>query len=215
MTILSTAYFPSISWMAILYKNTEVIIDLHESYAKQSYRNRFYIASANGKMALSVPVKKNKGNQSTCLDISINYSEKWQQVHWRSLLAAYQSSPYFLYYEDEIKKLIYTEYNNLVEMNETIIKTISKLIGFSTNFNYANDFILPDTIDADYRFLIHPKKPSIAQIPNYEQVFMEKHGYIHDLSILDLLFNLGPESLSILDETKIIDTNLSPNLSSK
>jgi len=203
MQVLSTAYFPPISWMALLYQQKETIIDLQESYPKQSYRNRFSIATANGKMNLSIPVKKINGNRTMTQEITLDYSQNWQQVHWKSIQAAYQSSPFLLYYEDKIEKLIKAKYDSLFKMNETIIYELSTLIGFGTQINYSEEFIPINNTYQDFRFTIHPKHSSPFHFPAYEQVFMEKHGFIGDLSILDLLFNLGPESLNYLEDIKL------------
>ncbi|NOR86701.1 MAG: hypothetical protein GQ527_03740 [Bacteroidales bacterium] len=201
--ILSTAYFPPISWMALLYKNKAITIDLHESYSKQSYRNRCHIATANGLMALTVPVKKPFGNRSKTADITLDYSQNWQQLHWKSLKAAYQSSPYFLYYQDDIESIFKKQYASLKEMNEYIILEIASLLGFSTTINYSKEFLLPTGENQDFRFQIHPKKESIFSLQKYEQVFIEKHRFLADLSALDLLFNLGPEGIGYLDQLHI------------
>jgi len=200
MILLSTAYFPPITWMALLLQNKEVTIDLHETYSKQSYRNRFQITTANGIMALSVPVKKPQGNHTTSGNITLEASQNWQQVHWKSILAAYQSSPFFLYYKDDIEALFKIKYDSLHQMNIKIITTLASLIGFQINIKYTEDFIPLNQIENDYRFSIHPKKKSLFKLQAYEQVFEEKNGFFEDLSVLDLLFNLGPESLLYLED---------------
>lgn len=199
MTLLSTAYFPSISWMAFFSQRKEVILDLWETYPKQSYRNRCHIATSHGVMNLSVPVKKPHGNQTKTQDILIDYQQKWQQLHWKSIQTAYQSAPFFLYYQDEIEELIKAEYGNLKEMNEKIILGIADLIGIRTQLKQTEDFTPIENNEEDFRFLIHPKKPSPFQIKAYYQVFDDQLSFIPDLSVLDLLFNLGPEAIVYLE----------------
>lgn len=200
MILLSTAYFPPISWMALAMKNEGIMIDLHETYSKQSYRNRFQIATANGIMALSVPVKKPQGNHTNSGNITLESSQNWQQVHWKSILAAYQSSPFFLYYKDDIEALFKSKYDSLHQMNIIIITKLASLIGFQIDIKYTEDFIPLNQSPEDYRFSIHPKLKNNFTLAAYEQVFDEKNGFYEDLSVLDLLFNLGPEALLYLED---------------
>lgn len=204
MTLLSTAYFPSISWMALFSQRKEVLIDLFETYPKQSYRNRFSIATSHGILNLSVPVKKPMGNRSKTNEIIIDYQQKWQSLQWKSIKTAYQSAPFFLYYQDEIEELIKKEYPSLKEMNETIILELASLMGINSSLKYTNDFIPLENPDEDFRFSIHPKLDSPFQIKPYYQVFDEQHGFFKDLSSLDLLFNLGPESIAYLESLALI-----------
>lgn len=199
MTLLSTAYFPSVSWMALFSQRKEVCIDLLETYPKQSYRNRCHIATSHGVMKLSVPIKKLQGNKSKTKDIVIDYQQKWQQLHWRSIQTAYQSAPFFLYYQDDIEGLIKYEYSSLNEMNEKIIQELAVLLGIQSKINYTHDFIPTENREEDFRFNIHPKKDSPFLIQPYYQTFSNQHGFLMDLSTLDLLFNLGPESIAYLE----------------
>jgi len=200
MIKLSTAYFPSIYWMALAYQNEEIQIDLLETYPKQTYRNRCHIATANGMMTLSAAVKKPSGNRSKTSEIVLDYTQNWPLIHWRSIQAAYQSSAFFLYYQDEIEALFATTYTSLSEMNETILLSLSQLIGFSPKIVYAEEFISPNVQEQDYRFAIHPKTEAPIQFPSYHQVFEDKTAFLPNMSALDLLFNMGPESISYLDD---------------
>jgi len=206
MILLSTAYFPPVSWMALLVQNNgEASVELHETYSKQSYRNRFVIATSHGKMSLSVPVIKPKGNKTKTNEIIIDYSENWQQVHWRSLKAAYQSSPFFIYYADDIEAIINEKYEYLFQLNEKIIKKLLAILGVEYQIKNTSDFVAVNTHENDYRFLIHPKQNSLMDSEGYDQVFEEKNGFIADLSVLDLIFNLGPEALLYLQDAKFLE----------
>jgi hypothetical protein len=191
---LSTAYFPPISWFALAQKFGTAQIDAWETYVKQSYRNRFRMATSTGIIELSVPVKKPNGNKSKSNEIQIDYSQKWQQQHWRSIQTAYQSAPFFLYYQDDIEELISTKYDSLLQMNTKIMEGMIDLLNTNLELSLTDDFLPIENDPNDFRFLIHPKKSSLLKQEAYFQVFDEKLGFIPDLSILDLLFNMGPES---------------------
>ena len=204
MMLISTAYFPPISYMALLMQNQAAVsIDAFETFSKQSYRNRFSIATSNGKMSLTVPVKKPFGNKTRTNEMTIDYSEKWQQVHWRSIKAAYQSSPFFLYYADEIEAVFKKKHKYLYQLNEEIIAKLESILAFKSDIKYTNDFEPVNTHENDYRFRIHPKQKSIINPVVYDQVFEEKNGFIADLSVLDLIFNLGPEAQLYLQDATI------------
>ena len=204
MIFISTAYFPPISYMALLMQNqAKVSIDAFETYSKQSYRNRFSIATSTGKMSLTVPVKKTQGNKTKTNEITIDYSEKWQQVHWRSIKAAYHSSPFFLYYADDIEVIFKEKYQYLYQLNEKIIAKLESILAFDADMKYTTNFEPVNTHKNDFRFLIHPKHKSIIKPVVYDQVFEEKNGFIADLSVLDLIFNLGPEAQLYLQDVLI------------
>jgi hypothetical protein len=203
MILLSTTYFPPISWLAILYQNKEVNIDLWETYPKQTYRNRCNIATSNGLMGLSIPVKKPNGNQTKTKEILLDSEQNWQQQHWRSIKNAYQSTPFFIHYEEEVKNLIHGNYESLWQLNDAIIQMLCHQIDIDCRINYTNDFI-EETPPRDFRFIIHPKQQELIKIPPYYQVFDDKTGFIEGLSSLDLLFNLGPEALLYLDRLPTI-----------
>lgn len=192
-TLLSTAYFPPISWMALLLQAPAASIDLWETYSKQSYRNRCQISTSLGVLDLNIPVKKPNGNQTKTKDILIDYQQKWQLLHWKSIKTAYQSAPFFIYYQDEIEALIFGNYSHLYLLNEAIIRKFLTINGSNSLINYTSDFITPNSHESDFRFSIHPKKPNLWPTPKYYQTFEDKIGFTENLSVLDLLFNLGPE----------------------
>lgn len=203
MTLLSTAYFPPIIWMAYLHQKENISIDAKETYSKQTFRNRCQIATANGLMNLSIPVKKPNGNQTISQDIQIEYEEKWSLQHWKSIKTAYESSPFFLYYQDEIEELLKKKYHSLIELNETIVIELTSLMNLDIEIKYTEDFAPVDPQKTDLRFDIHPKKDLKVKWPKYYQTFDDKLGFIPNLSILDLLFNLGPESILYLESINL------------
>ncbi len=193
MPTLPSSYFAPILQFAIITPTNEYHIEAKEHYMKQSYRNRFEIYGANGLLSLSVPVKK--WNNHTLIEkIEVSYDEDWQQLHWRSIESAYRASPFFEFYEEEIKPLIFSKEINLLKRNHLIERVINKIIGIKATVEFTSIY---ESQAPDWRTTITPKNKveleSIA-IPKYIQVFEDKHGFIPNLSILDLLFNLGPES---------------------
>jgi len=206
MILLSTTYFPPISWLALLYKNKEVKIDLCESYTKQSYRNRCRISTSNGLMDLSIPVKKPNGNHSKTQEILLDDQQKWRQNHWRSIKNAYQSTPFFIHYEEAIQAILNSKIKTLWELNHALITYIADQIHIEYSIKYTESFI-EDYDQNDFRFVIHPKQADIFSYPPYYQVFDDKIGFQSGLSSLDLLFNLGPEAILYLDKLPEITMN--------
>ncbi len=205
--ILSTAYFPPISYFVAILSYDTVFIEAYENYQKQSYRNRAYIAGPNKKQSLNIPVIRLNGNHTTIKDIKLDNSSHWKQQHWHSIKTAYNSSPFLMYYEDEIKAVFYKDHEYLWELNWELILLLLELLQIDNKVSETSLFeINPDDI-TDYRFVIHPKKETIIkdQLINntYYQVFEEKHGFIEDLSVLDLLFNLGPDAGGYLRSIKL------------
>lgn len=199
--ILSSAYFPPIQYFANILNCEEVIIEKHENFTKQSYRNRCEILSANGKQTLSVPILKVSGKKQKITDVKIDYKNDWQSIHLKSLKASYLSSPFFEFYIDSLLPFFKKKYTFLFDFNYEILNTllneiqIEKKIGFSKKYIAIYDF-------TDLRNSIHPKNKFYVKLNfetvNYEQVFSRKHGFVNNLSILDLLFNEGPNSENIL-----------------
>lgn len=203
MQTLSTSYFGSTTHYSLIAQSKSYLIESKEHFIKQSQRNRTEIYSANGKLILSIPLKKWR-NHSPIDQMEVSFDEDWQTLHWRSMESAYRASPFFEYYEDEIKPLIYSKESNLIKRNTLIEESIKKIIGIESILDYTS---LYEKSEMDWRKLLHPKNKELAKcfsIPSYIQVFEEKHGFIPNLSILDLLFNLGPESRSYLNRIKLL-----------
>ena len=201
-TILSTAYFPPLQYFSKIVSNNRIVIESFENFSKQSYRNRCEILSANGKQTLTVPIEKALSSKQLIKDVKIDYRNNWQDIHLKSLQAAYLSSPFYEYYIDALIPFFEKKHKFLFDYNLLIIETlqneiqINKKINFSKQYNANYNF-------PDFRNSIHPKRKFQIQDNNfnnieYTQVFSEKHGFIKNLSILDLLFNEGPNTLNLL-----------------
>jgi hypothetical protein len=193
----SCCYLPPIEFFYCLVQETHAIIDVNENFVKQTYRNRCSILSPNGKLDLVIPLLK-KGKQTKIKAIKIAYYENWQKAHWKSIEAAYRSSPYFEYYEDDLKPLFIDEKPiYLIDFNLTLLNKIIELIGIPVALVISEKYIDKDETIADYR-IISPKKKTNLTFEEYIQVFSSKTGFFENLSILDLLFNEGPNSKNYL-----------------
>jgi len=198
------AYGGSITLWAYLIQADEILLEKHDHYVKQTQRNRQYIHGANGKLMLSIPVKHlGRGGHQSYKDVEIDNSFPWQVQHWKSLQSAYRSSPYFEFYEDEMIPFYKEIFTHLYAFNESLFGIIKKMLGCTTKTTFTEQYD-PSTTNADIRNLLEVKKQTEAVALTYTQVFEEKNGFIPNLSVLDLLFNMGPESLGLLKNCDLL-----------
>ena len=196
--LLQTTYFGPVQWYQKLYRYDHCLIEQYDSYQKQTYRNRCIVATANGLQALTVPVEVN-GEKCLVKDVRISDHNNWRRVHWNALMSAYSESPFFDYYADDIRPFFEKRYDYLVDFNEAIRQKICELIDIHPEVEYTTDYI--KQYADDYREIIHAKHPqpdSDFEPRQYWQVFQHKLGFLPNLSILDLLFCMGPESIFFL-----------------
>ncbi|MEG2321387.1 MAG: WbqC family protein [Bacteroidales bacterium] len=204
--LLSTAYFPPIEYFIAIANSNATLIELEETYQKQSYRTRCHINSGNGLLVLTVPVLRDKGDHKIPIkEIKIDYSKPWILQHKRAIEAAYMSSPFFEYYVDDIFPILDKKEPFLFNLNSSIISAIISLIGLKNNISFTDNYIKTQNEGIlDLREQIHPKHRGASLLQKmeiekpYYQVFTNKQGFIPNLSILDLLFNEGPNSISFL-----------------
>lgn len=200
--LLSTAYFPNIQYFTKLLKYNSIIIDYNETFPKQTFRNRCVILGANGKLNLVVPVTKGRSGKIKTKDIKINYDENWQSQHLQSIKSAYASSPFYEYFIDDFYPLFTKKLTFLIDLNYSILETVTGLLSIKNTINISNKFINIDKNNPnDFRFSIIPKKAiedNNFKSIRYLQVFADRYNFVPNLSILDLLFNLGTESKAYL-----------------
>lgn len=203
--ILSTAYLGPVQYYTKFFEYNQVEIERYDSYRKQSYRNRCRILGANGPLSLSVPVIKNSGEKTRVKDVMIDYATRWQNNHWRSIFSAYNSSPFFEYYEPDFMPFYEKKWKYLFDFNLALHHMIAEILELENTWQLSNEFKKVFNGD-DYRELISPKiafslvDKRFKPIP-YRQTFDNKYGFQSNLSIIDLIFNCGPEAALILEKS--------------
>lgn len=197
--ILHPTYFPSIETFVAIVSASSVVFEICDNYQKQTYRNRCYIYAANGKLQLSVPVIYTQKNRQLYQDVQIANTYNWQDIHFKSLESAYRTSPFYEYYIDDLKPLFTKQYDSILEFNLACFEVICDALQLDITINKTTEFKKNYTDNLDLRGLVNAKKDTAQQFDNYTQVFSSKHGYINNLSILDLLFNEGPSALTYLE----------------
>lgn len=205
MILISTAYLPSIAYMAILAQNESVAIEQQETFPKQTFRNRAVIATGNGLQTLTVPIIRTQGNHTRTEELGISYQEPWQIRHWRAIVSAYSAAPYFLYYRDDIEKVLMQQHDRLIDLNDALLQMLMKKMKIRCNIDYTQDYYAENSIGiTDLRLsLTNKHSQATTPLPSYSQVFEERFGFQTNLTVLDLLFNMGPEAKNYLMNVKI------------
>ena len=191
--ILPLSIFPPVAWFRIALDAKTAVVDGWENFQKQTFRNRYSILGPNGVQLLSVPVKGQKGQKIPTGEIEIDYKTNWQIIHWRSIVSAYRSSPFFLHYQPKIEPLFDLKPATLLEYYQATMPVLLDLLKLDLQPEMASDYVRPQTEDLDLRPVF--KKigdfPSAYQTRPYLQVFSDRFDFIPHLSVLDLLFNEG------------------------
>ncbi len=205
--LLSCAYLAPIQYFTKLVGYSEVQVETCESYLKQTYRNRTIILTANSPIQLSLPVVDGPRAKGPIRDIKLSYDHQWQQIHWRGISSAYNNSPFFEYYADDLAPYYHEKrWKYLFDFNMEIQRILFECLDIKKDLKFTEEYLpvgkVPETID-DLRYQIHPKTVKQSVDPHfiptpYTQVFQEKFGFVPNLSILDLLFNEGPETVGNL-----------------
>lgn len=200
--LIESQYFPSISFYKTLINHDILLIERYEHYQKVSFRNRCYIAGPNGSILLSVPLVRGKNQRTVMRDVKISHDEKWQALHWKTLVSAYRRSPWFEYYEDELGRLFTKEVSYLLDWNLLCLEWANKVIGVSSPITFTDEY--HKTYEAgksitDARDTILPSQKQVdEETVRYTQVFQERAGFLPDMSILDLIFCEGKRSIELL-----------------
>ena len=197
--VLPMFYLPPVEYFQKLNSyNPDFLIEKHEHFPKQTYRNRANIYSPDGILTLVVPVVKGSKVHTPIKDVKISHDFNWQRLHWMSLQACYRRSAYFEYYEDDFAPFYEAKETFIFDYNEKLLHLLLKLLKIKAEINFTVNYEAEYKDIADFRQIIHPKKHSASEQKPYFQVFEERNGFIKNLSIVDLLFNQGPQSLNYL-----------------
>ncbi len=203
--LIDLQYLPPITYFILLAQYDKVIIERGDSFNKSTYRNRCYIAGPNGALRLTIPVLGGKSHRMYYLDTQIAYEQDWQKNHWQSLCSCYRSSPYFEFYEDRLAPFYEQRYTYLYEFNRSLLLLMVELLGLDITIAYTDEYHKTFSQGDDYRDLILPDPGKAhhqppTEPPVYHQVFENKTGFLRNLSIVDLLFNEGPNSRDFLKQ---------------
>ena len=203
--LLLPTYFPSISHFVAMAQSEKIVFEMEDNFQKQTNRNRTYIYSPNGVQLLNIPVKHSKQIHQKTKDIKIENDFDWQKQHFKSLEAAYRSSPFFEYFEDEIRPIFEKKHIFLLDLNFEAMNIVSKCLRMQFEYETTTEYFheVDSNTILDFRTLADGKKDE-SQFEVYTQVFEEKHGFLNNLSILDLLFNEGRYALDYLKNQKLV-----------
>jgi len=200
--LLHPSYFPSVSTFVGIVQSETLTLEMDDNFQKQTNRNRMYIYSPNGMQLLNIPVKHSRQAHQKTRDIRLETAFDWQKQHFKSLEAAYRSSPFFEYFEDDLMPIFEKNYTYLMDLNLETMQLVSKCLGISFTYNETTEYFKETTELSDLRHLVNGKRDQSVFEP-YTQVFEEKHGYLNNLSILDLLFNEGRYAMDYLKKQQL------------
>lgn len=203
--LLYPTYFPSISHLVTLVQSEKAIFEVEDNFQKQTNRNRTYIYSPNGIQLLNIPVKHSKDSRQKTKDIKIETDFDWQKQHFKSLEAAYRSSPFFEFFEDDIRPIFEKKHDFLLDLNFESLEIVLKCLRMKVEYDKTIEYFpqVASSEITDFRNLVDGKK-DISEFTKYTQVFDDKHGFINNLSVLDLIFNEGKYAIDYLKEQRII-----------
>ena len=197
--LIHPSYFPSIIQMAAMVQADNVVFETEDNYQKQSYRSRTYIAHSNGTLLLNIPVKHSiDGKKLKTKEVIIENAFPWQVQHWKSLESAYRTSPYFEYYEDDLKPLFFNKETSLLGFNLKAFTLICELLDLEIDYTFSKEYF-KNPEQTDLRYLVNPKLKTNFNLQNYNQVLNKNNEFHPNLSVLDLLFNEGPNAVNYLE----------------
>lgn len=203
--LLHPSYFPSVSHFVAIAQSDKLTFEMEDNFQKQTNRNRTYIYSPNGIQLLNIPIKHSNLSHQKTKDIKIEQEFDWQKQHFKSLEAAYRSSPFFEYFEDDLLPIFEKKHTFLMDLNmeafDIVCKCLRMKVQFDTTVEYFHE--IDDTQIIDFRYLVNGKKDN-SVFESYPQVFNDKHGFLNNLSVLDLLFNEGKFAMDYLKNQVLI-----------
>jgi hypothetical protein len=191
-------YLPNISHFFLLVNSKKIVFEINDNFLKQTYRNRTYIYGANGKLLLSVPVIHSQKNRKIFKDVKISYDKDWLSHHWKSIEISYRRSPFFEYFEEKLICLYKKREKYLVDFNLKSINILFEMLQIDLKYDFTNSYQENYSSISDYRINSENFNSNDIKIDKYTQVFQSKHGFINNLSVLDLIFNEGPNAINFL-----------------
>lgn len=203
--LLHPSYFPSISHFAAMVQSDKITFEMEDNFQKQTNRNRTYIYSPNGIQLLNIPIKHSNLSRQKTKDIKIEQEFDWQKQHFKSLEAAYRSSPFFEYFEDDLLPVFQKKHTFLMDLNFEALEITAKCLRMKLEFDITTEYFheIENPEITDFRYLVNGKKDHSLFEP-YTQVFDDKHGFLNNLSILDLLFNEGKFAMDYLESQILV-----------
>lgn len=200
--IVEPHYWGSVAFFQALLKSESVTLDVHSNFKKGTFRNRCQIMGPNGLLNLSVPLVKGKDQHTIMEKVQISYTENWRKDHWQSLVSSYRRSAYFEFYEDDIAPVYQKEWTTLKELNQATTDIVLRLLKKKIDVHYTEKYISnSEWAGEDIRDAIHPNLQKMTletNFPPYQQVFMDRMEFLPNLSVLDLLFNMGPRAIDYI-----------------
>ncbi|MDO6737855.1 WbqC family protein [Wenyingzhuangia sp. 2_MG-2023] len=206
--VIQPAYFAPIAQYAAIIQANSILFETQDNFEKQTYRNRSYIYAANGKLLLNIPIQSSKGEKLLSTSVKINYAEDWQKLHFKSIQSAYRSSPFFEYYEHDLAPIFDKKYTYLSELHQDCHHFVMDALQENKTCSKTKVYTKEYSQDIDLRNWTNPKQNLQLDFPSYIQVFDDKHGFIPNLSILDLIFMEGPNAGMYLEKLNLNHVNL-------
>lgn len=194
--LFSTAYLPNLTYLSALLQTETVVLEAHEHFIRQSYRNRAEVLTSNGRLALTIPLHK-QSEKEIISNKQISYAENWQHQHWRTITSSYKSSPYFEFFEDDLRPFYEQKYELLFDYNSALLKTILHILRVKKDITLTNGFEPAPINYTDLRSLSSVGVSDEMMAKPYYQVFADKQGFTSHLSCIDALFNVGLETLEL------------------
>lgn len=204
--LIELHFLPNLAFMAILQRYGHVVFEAQESYVKRSYRNRCLIGDSNGPLRLSLPLSKGKNENQPIRDVRLSYGSPWLPKLWHSIRSVYNKSPYFEHYADELYAILASQPTHLFDLNLQLLRQLMDWIGMDIKWELSTDYHKqPPSDQIDWRQALLPRQThgdlaALFNVQRYPQVFEEKTGFLPNLSVIDLLFCTGPESLFFLEQ---------------
>lgn len=209
--LIHPVYFGSIANFVAIAKATKITFEKEDNYQKQTYRNRTYIATPEGPLLLNIPIKhtskgkrgERRRSHQKYKNVCIENDFPWQRAHWKSIQIAYRTSPFFEFYEDDFAPLYQTPFRSLMEFNLECFKVVSEALGLEQEIYFTDEYLKQADSLQDYRYLAKAKNELSFKNSPYTQVLEKHHGFLPNLSILDLLFNEGTNALHYLESQSL------------